>query len=52
MGSVSVLLETGDAFVGDLAMNEFPFSLSPGLPIVAENIEEVKASWNGCWTQG
>ena len=45
MGSVSVLLDSGDAFVGDLAMNAFPLRLSPGLPIFAEDIEKVKASW-------
>ena len=43
-GSVSVLLETGDAFVGDLAMNSFPLRLSPGLPIFADDIKEVKNS--------
>ena len=45
MGSVSVLLDTGDAFVGDLAMNEFPLRLSPGLPIFAEDMQKVKESW-------
>ncbi|MFA6413348.1 MAG: MBL fold metallo-hydrolase [Syntrophales bacterium] len=45
MGSVSVLLDTGEAFVGDLAMNEFPLCLSPGLPILAENMQQVKESW-------
>ncbi len=44
-GSVSVLLETGDAFVGDLAMNAFPLRLRPGLPIFAEDLEQVKNSW-------
>lgn len=43
-GSVGVLLETGDAFVGDLAMNSFPLRLSPGLPIFADDIQEVKDS--------
>ena len=43
-GSVSVLLETGDAFVGDLAMSSFPLHLSPGLPIFADDIKEVKNS--------
>jgi len=46
IGSVSVLLETGDAFVGDLAMNAFPLRLSPGLPIFAEDLQEVKKSWH------
>ena len=45
MGSVSVLLETGDAFVGDLAMNGFPLRLGPGLPIFAEDMQKVKSSW-------
>jgi hydroxyacylglutathione hydrolase len=44
-GSVSVLLETGDAFIGCLAHNNFPFRLSPGLPIYAEDIEKVRESW-------
>ena len=46
MGSVSVLLETGDAFVGDLAMNGFPLRLGPGLPIFAEDLQEVTKSWH------
>jgi hydroxyacylglutathione hydrolase len=45
MGSVSVLLETGDAFVGDLAMNGLPFRLRPGLTILAEDNQKVKESW-------
>ena len=44
-GSVSLLLDSGDAFVGDLAMNAFPMRLSPGLPIFADNLETVKESW-------
>jgi len=44
-GSVSVLLETGDVFVGDLAMNGFPLRHGPGLPIFAEDLEEVRRSW-------
>ena len=44
-GSVSVLLDTGEAFVGDLAMNKFPLRLSPGLPIFAENLPAVVDSW-------
>ncbi len=44
-GSVSVLLETGDVFVGDLAMNGFPLRLGPGLPIFADDLQKVKESW-------
>ena len=45
IGSVSVLLETGDAFVGDLAMNGLPMCIGPGLPIFAEDLPKVKESW-------
>jgi hydroxyacylglutathione hydrolase len=52
MGSVSVLLDTGDAFVGDLAMNEFPLRFSPGLPIFAEDMQKVKESWKKLLDEG
>ncbi len=51
-GSVSVLLETGEVFVGDLAMNKFPLRLSPGLPIFAEDFLKVKDSWKLLLDQG
>ncbi len=51
-GSVSVLLETGDAFVGCMAHNSPPFRLGPGLPIFAEDIERVKQSWQPLLEQG
>jgi hydroxyacylglutathione hydrolase len=44
-GSVSIVLDTGDAFVGDLAMNALPMRLSPGLPIFADDPQKVKDSW-------
>ena len=44
-GSVSVLLEGGEVFVGDLAMNTLPMRLSPGLPIFGDDIQLVKESW-------
>lgn len=44
-GSVSVLLESGEAFVGDLAMNRLPLRLSPGLPIFADDLSAVIRSW-------
>jgi glyoxylase-like metal-dependent hydrolase (beta-lactamase superfamily II) len=44
-GSVSVLLDSGEAFVGDLAMSAFPLRLTPGLPILAEDNAAVVASW-------
>jgi glyoxylase-like metal-dependent hydrolase (beta-lactamase superfamily II) len=45
-GSVSVLLETGDVFVGDLAMNEFPWSFGPGFAAFGVSVESIKASWS------
>ncbi len=44
-GSVSVLLDGGEAFVGDLAMNGFPMRQGPGLPIFGESKEEIRQSW-------
>lgn len=45
MGHVSILLETGDAFVGDMAMNDWYLRLTPGLPILADDIHMVVESW-------
>ena len=44
-GSMSLLLDTGDAFVGDLAMNGLPMRIGPGIPIFAENVGALKESW-------
>jgi glyoxylase-like metal-dependent hydrolase (beta-lactamase superfamily II) len=44
-GSVSVLLETGDAFVGCMAHNNLPFRLRPGLPIFGEDLPKLRDSW-------
>ena len=44
-GSISVLLDSGEAFVGDLAMNRIPFRRGPGLPVLADDIGRVKESW-------
>ena len=43
-GSVSIVLASGDAIVGDLAMNRIPLRLSPGLPIFADDMAQVKRS--------
>ena len=51
-GSVSVLLETGEAFVGCLAHNNLPFRFKPGLPIYGEDIRKVKDSWRLLIKQG
>ena len=44
-GSISVALDSGDAFVGDIAMNGLPLTLCPNLPIFAEDMPAVKNSW-------
>jgi len=44
-GSMSLLLDTGDAFVGDLAMNGLPTRIGPGMPAFAEDVVALKESW-------
>jgi len=44
-GSISLVLNTGEAFVGCQAHNGFPFRVNPGLPIYAMNSEKVMESW-------
>ena len=51
-GSVSVLLDTGEVFVGCLAHSGFPFAFHPALPIFAEDLEEIKKSWDFLIRQG
>lgn len=41
-GSVSVLLDSGEAFIGCLAHNMFPFVLRPAPPIYADDIDLLK----------
>jgi len=45
MGSVSILLDTGEAFVGDLGASGAPFGDSPRLPPAAEDPQQVVTSW-------
>ncbi len=44
-GSISVVLDSGDAFVGDMAMNGLPLTIGPNLPIFAEDMSLLKNSW-------
>lgn len=44
-GSLSVVLDSGEAFVGDLAMNGLPFCLKPSLGIFATDELRLKESW-------
>lgn len=45
MGSVSVVLDSGEACVGCMAHNGFPFRYRPGLPIYAQDINTIKENW-------
>ncbi len=51
-GSVSVLLNSGEAFIGCMAHNIKVFTLRPNLPIYAENIDQIKAGWKVLIDQG
>ena len=51
-GSISVLLDSGEAVVGDMAMNSLPMRLSPGLPVFAENLSQLMESWRMILKQG
>lgn len=51
-GSVSVVLDSGEAFVGDLAMNGLPLTRRPDLPIFAEDVEAAKDSWRRLFELG
>ncbi len=51
-GSLSLLLDSGDAFVGDLLMNGFPMRRGPGTPIFADDLETVKKSVRMLLSQG
>ena len=44
-GSVSLVLDNGEAIVGDLAMNSFGLRHGPCLPAFADDLAQVKQSW-------
>lgn len=44
-GSISVVLDSGEAFVGDMAMNGLPLTVGPSLPIFADDVPALKNSW-------
>jgi glyoxylase-like metal-dependent hydrolase (beta-lactamase superfamily II) len=44
-GSMSLLLDTGEAFVGDSAMNGLPLRIGPGMPAFAEDVGALRESW-------
>jgi len=44
-GSISVILDSGEAFVGCMAHNGLPFRIAPGLPIYAQDIGLIRKYW-------
>jgi hydroxyacylglutathione hydrolase len=50
--SLSVLLPSGEAFVGDLAANYLPGNLGPIFPPFAENVEALLQSWENLLKAG
>ncbi|MBN2516906.1 MAG: MBL fold metallo-hydrolase [Deltaproteobacteria bacterium] len=51
-GSLSIVLSTGEAFVGDLAINYLPFSLGPIFPPFADNADNLLESWKNLLDRG
>ena len=51
-GSISLVLESGEAFVGDLAMSGFPRLSGPGPFVLGENLETMKQSWQVLLDEG
>lgn len=44
-GSSTLLLASGEAFVGDLAMGGFPRFGGPGMPILGQDRSQIRKSW-------
>ncbi len=51
-GSVSVLLDSGEAFVGEDAASGFPLARRPGLPFAAYDMAQVRVSLERLLTLG
>lgn len=51
-GSLSLVLDTGQAFVGDLVFNAYPFGLGPIMPPFAHDPERLLQSWQWLLTSG
>ena len=44
-GSVSVILDSGEAFIGDMAVKGPPLRFNLGLPIWVDDLDKLKESW-------
>ena len=45
MGHVTIVLDSGDALCGDMAMNDWYLRMTPGLPVLADDINMLVESW-------
>jgi glyoxylase-like metal-dependent hydrolase (beta-lactamase superfamily II) len=52
LGHLSILLDSGEAFVGDMAMNDWYLRSSPGLPIFADGAHLLVESWEKIFAAG
>jgi glyoxylase-like metal-dependent hydrolase (beta-lactamase superfamily II) len=51
-GSMSVVLENGEALVGDLAVNTLPLGMGLGIPAIAEDVQQIYSSWDRLLSAG
>lgn len=51
-GSMSLVLDSGQAFVGDLIFNGYPFGLSPIMPPFAHDVPRLLQSWRHLLSRG
>jgi len=52
VGSISVILKSGEAIVGCMAHNGWPFCFKPGLPVLAQDIDTIKENWKVLMNKG
>ena len=50
-GTLSIITSKGNAFIG-CSTHGFPLRIIPGLPSVAQDIEQVKSSWKRILEEG
>lgn len=51
-GHISIVLDSGEAFVGDMAMNDWYLRPTPGLPIFADVADKLTESWKKIMSAG
>jgi hydroxyacylglutathione hydrolase len=51
-GSISLILDSGEAFVGDLAMSGLPRLTGPGPFVLGDDLQDMKMSWRRLLDEG